>query len=127
MKNENLNLVERIQAPTPKWFKTLRAIGLALAAIGGAIVAAPVALPAGLVSVAGYLGLVGGVITAVSQTAVSTEEEPVKPVAPAEIKQSSCKKPCVKSPYNWGFFRIQPSYFICLPCFALCLLRGGNM
>ena len=30
MKNKNLNLVERIQAPTPKWFKTLRAIGLAL-------------------------------------------------------------------------------------------------
>ena len=86
MKNENLNLVERIQAPTPKWFKTLRSIGLALAAIGGAIVAAPVALPAGLVSVAGYLGLAGGVITAVSQTAVSTEEEPVKPAAPAEAK-----------------------------------------
>ena len=86
MKSKNLNLVERIQAPTPKWFKTLRAIGLALAAIGGAIVAAPVALPAGLVSVAGYLGLAGGVITAVSQTAVSTEEEPVKPAAPAETK-----------------------------------------
>jgi hypothetical protein len=86
MKNENLNLVERIQAPTPKWFKKLRAIGLALAAIGGAIVAAPVALPAGLVSVAGYLGLAGGVITAVSQTAVSTEEEPLKPAAPAETK-----------------------------------------
>jgi hypothetical protein len=86
MKSEKLNLVERIQAPTPKWFKTLRSIGLALAAIGGAIVAAPVALPAGLVSVAGYLGLAGGVITAVSQTAVSTEEEPVKPAAPAEAK-----------------------------------------
>jgi hypothetical protein len=86
MKNKNLNLVERIQAPTPKWFKKLRAIGLALAAIGGAIVAAPVALPAGLVSVAGYLGLAGGVITAVSQTAVSTEEEPLKPAAPAETK-----------------------------------------
>lgn len=86
MKNKDLNLVERIQAPTPKWFKTLRSIGLALAAVGGAIVAAPVALPAGLVTVAGYLGLAGGVITAVSQTAVSTEEEPVKPVAPVETK-----------------------------------------
>lgn len=86
MKNENLSLVERIQAPTPKWFKTLRAIGLALAAIGGAIVAAPVALPAGVVAVAGYIGLAGGVITAVSQTAVQSEEQTVKSAKPGESK-----------------------------------------
>lgn len=81
MSSNNLNLVERIQAPTPKWFKTLRTIGLALAAVGGAIVAAPVALPAGLVTVAGYLGLAGGVITAVSQTAVQGEEQPKQDTA----------------------------------------------
>lgn len=86
MKNENLNLVKRIQAPTPKWFRKLRSIGLALAAVGGAIVAAPIALPAGLVSVAGYLGLAGGVITAVSQTAVITEEKPVNTPASSEKK-----------------------------------------
>ena len=86
MKNENLNLVKRIQAPTPKWFRKLRSIGLALAAVGGAIVAAPIALPVGLVSVAGYLGLAGGVITAVSQTAVSTEEKPVNTPATSEKK-----------------------------------------
>lgn len=86
MKNENLSLVKRIQAPTPKWFKTLRAIGLALAAIGGAIVAAPVALPAGVVTVAGYIGLAGGVITAVSQTAVQSEEQTVKSAKPGESK-----------------------------------------
>lgn len=78
MKNKNLNLVQRIKAPTPGWFKKLRTIGLTLAAIGGTIVAAPIALPAGLVSVAGYLGLAGGVITAVSQTAVENENEFVK-------------------------------------------------
>ena len=81
MSSNNLNLVERIQAPTPKWFKTLRAIGLALAAVGGAIVAAPVALPTGLITVAGYLGLASGVITAVSQTAVQGEEQPKQDTA----------------------------------------------
>ena len=76
MKNKNLNLVERALAPTPKWFKILRTIGIALASIGGVIIAAPVALPVGLVSAAGYLVLGGSIISVVSQTAVKTEETP---------------------------------------------------
>ena len=76
MKNNNLNLVERTMAPTPKWFKILRTVGIALASVGGIILASPVALPVGLVSAAGYLVLGGGVISAVSQTGVKTEEEP---------------------------------------------------
>lgn len=76
MKNNNLNLVERTMAPTPKWFKILRTVGIALASVGGIILASPVALPVGLVSVAGYLVLGGGIISAVSQTGVKTEEEP---------------------------------------------------
>ena len=68
----NMSVVERVKAPTPKFFKTLRTIGLALAAAGGAILASPIALPAGLVAAAGYVILAGGVVTAVSQTAVDT-------------------------------------------------------
>ena len=45
MKNNNLNIVERALAPTPKWFKILRTVGIALASIGGTIIASPVALP----------------------------------------------------------------------------------
>ena len=67
-----MNVVERVKAPTPKFFKTLRTIGIALAAAGGAILASPIALPAGLVAAAGYVILAGGVVTAVSQTAVDT-------------------------------------------------------
>lgn len=67
-----MNVVQRVKAPTPKFFKTLRTIGLALAGIGGAILAAPVAVPAALVTIAGYVTLAGGVMTAVSQTAVET-------------------------------------------------------
>jgi len=68
----DMSVVERVKAPTPKFFKTLRTIGLALAALGGAILASPIALPAGLVAAAGYVALAGGVVTAVSQTAVDT-------------------------------------------------------
>ena len=70
----NMSVVQRVKAPTPPFFKTLRTIGLALAAIGGAILASPVALPAGLVAAAGYVALAGGVVTAVSQTAVDTTD-----------------------------------------------------
>ena len=76
MKNNNLNIVERALAPTPKWFKILRTVGIALASIGGTIIAAPVALPVGLVSAAGYLVLSGSIISVVSQTAVKAEEQP---------------------------------------------------
>ena len=74
----NMNVVERLKAPTPKFFKSLRTIGLALAAVGGAILAAPVALPVGQVSIAGYVALAGGVLTAVSQTAVDTNTKDSK-------------------------------------------------
>jgi hypothetical protein len=76
MKNKNMNVVERAFAPTPKWFKILRTVGIVLATIGGTIIAAPVALPAGLVSAAGYLVLGGSIISVVSQTAVKAEETP---------------------------------------------------
>lgn len=75
MKNKNMNVVERTLAPTPKWFKVLRTVGIALASAGGVIIASPVALPVGLVSVAGYLVLGGSIISVVSQTAVKSEEE----------------------------------------------------
>ena len=67
-------VVQRVKAPTPSFFKTLRTIGLALAAIGGAILASPIALPAGLIAAAGYVALAGGVVSAVSQTAVDTTD-----------------------------------------------------
>ncbi len=67
-----MTIVERVKAPTPKFFKTLRTIGLTLAAVSGAILTAPFAVPAALVTIAGYVALAGGLMTAVSQTAVDT-------------------------------------------------------
>ncbi|WP_264564743.1 hypothetical protein [Flavobacterium sp. N3904] len=62
-----MNIVKRVIAPTPKFFKVLRNIGLALAAVGGTIVAAPIALPIVVSSIGGYLAVAGGVLSAVSQ------------------------------------------------------------
>lgn len=66
-------IYNRVNAPTPKFFKKLRNIGLALAAVATTIVAAPVALPAIVIKVAGYLAVASGVLSAVSQTAVEGE------------------------------------------------------
>lgn len=66
-------LIQRVKAPTPKFFKKLRNIGLALAAVATTIAAAPVALPAVIIKVAGYLAVASGVLSAVSQTAVEGE------------------------------------------------------
>ncbi|MDI5887413.1 hypothetical protein [Flavobacterium yafengii] len=71
-----MNLVKRIKGPTPKFFRVLRNIGLALAAIGGTILTSPVALPVIIGSIGGYIAVVGGVLSAVSQLTSSYEENP---------------------------------------------------
>lgn len=65
-----MNIIERAKAPTPKFFRILRSIGLVLLGISGTIVAAPVVLPAAVVTAAGYLAVAGGVLSAVSQVTV---------------------------------------------------------
>lgn len=75
MKSNSLNLVERVKAPTPKWFKIIRTIGITLTAVGVAILAAPVAIPATIVTIAGYAMLGGTVATAIAQTAMQTDND----------------------------------------------------
>jgi uncharacterized membrane protein HdeD (DUF308 family) len=65
-----MNVIKRAKAPTPKFFRILRAIGLALLAISASVIAAPVVLPVAVVSIAGYIAVAGGVISAVSQITV---------------------------------------------------------
>lgn len=69
---DQLSLLERAVAPTPKFFRILRLIGLTLAAASGTLLAAPVALPAIVTTVAGYVAVAGTVATAVSQVAVES-------------------------------------------------------
>ena len=69
-----MNLIERAVSPTPTFFQKLRNIGLALAAISAAIIASPVALPAIVVTIAGYLAVAGTVLGAVSQITVPGDQ-----------------------------------------------------
>jgi hypothetical protein len=55
-----MKVIDRFKSPTPKFFKTLRNIGLVLVAAGGVLVAAPVA---------------GSVATAISQAVTKTEDK----------------------------------------------------
>ena len=78
-KEENLNstsmkqFFERVNAPTPKFFRKLRNIGLILATVATTVAAAPMALPAVVIQIAGYLAVAGGVLGAVSQTTMEGE------------------------------------------------------
>lgn len=69
-----MNIIKRAKAPTPKFFKVLRNIGFVLAAVGGTILAAPIALPVLVTSIGGYLAVAGGVMSAVSQLTSTTEK-----------------------------------------------------
>lgn len=68
------NVTTRITQPTPKFFQKLRNIGVAIAAVAGTVLAAPVALPAVLTKIVGYLAVAGGVMGTVSQTAVHDDK-----------------------------------------------------
>jgi len=70
-----MKIIERYQKPTPKFFRHLRNIGIALATAGGAIIAAPVAIPATILTIATYMTVAGTVATAVSQAVVSDKKE----------------------------------------------------
>ncbi|RKD12500.1 hypothetical protein BCY91_12715 [Pelobium manganitolerans] len=71
--NKKLGIVGRLKSPTPKFFKTIRNIGLALGAVGATLLTAPVALPTGLLTVAGYLATAGLVASAISQSVQEQE------------------------------------------------------
>jgi hypothetical protein len=69
-----MNIKQRIENPTPPFFKKIRNIGLAIAAIGGAIITAPVSLPVVLVKIASYFTVAGGIASAVSQATTGTDD-----------------------------------------------------
>jgi ABC-type xylose transport system permease subunit len=74
IRQDNISIGERVLAPTPKFFRTIRFIGLILGSVGSTILMAPVALPAVVTTMAGYLVTAGTVAAAVSQTTVDWKE-----------------------------------------------------
>jgi hypothetical protein len=79
-----MKIIERYKKPTPKFFRILRNIGIALATAGGAIIAAPISVPAAVIPIATYMTVVGTVATAVSQAVVFD--------SPKIMDQNSAKK-----------------------------------
>jgi hypothetical protein len=70
-----MSLIKRAKAPIPKFFKVLRNIGLALAAVGGTILAAPIGLPVIVTTIGGYLAVAGGVLSAASQLTTTDDSK----------------------------------------------------
>lgn len=70
-----MKITERYKRKTPSFFRKLRNIGIALATAGGVIIAAPISLPAAVITMATYLTVAGTVATAVSQAVVSDNEK----------------------------------------------------
>ncbi|AXY78090.1 hypothetical protein D3H65_30665 [Paraflavitalea soli] len=70
-----MSIQERMQSPTPPFFVKLRNWGLVLAATSAAILTTPVALPAIVVKVAGYLAVAGAVAGTVSQAVTENQPE----------------------------------------------------
>jgi len=63
-------LKTRWNSETPRFWKKVQKIGVVAGAIGGVIVASPVALPAALVTLSGYLLLAGSVTATLAQLTV---------------------------------------------------------
>jgi len=68
-------IINRAKAPTPKFFKVLRNVGLALAAVGGTVLTAPIALPTIVTVIGSHLTLTGGVLSAVSQLTTTDDKQ----------------------------------------------------
>ena len=61
---------QRWNAKTPIFWKRVQTIGLSLAGISSVILTAPVSLPVGIVTLAGYLATAGGVVGVISQLTI---------------------------------------------------------
>lgn len=70
MQNTDLNVLERVKAPTPKFFRVIRNLGLIAGAVGTTILSAGAALPVVVTTIAGYMVTAGAVAAAISQTTV---------------------------------------------------------
>lgn len=70
-----MSIQDRMQSPTPPFFVKLRNWSFILAAISGALLSTPVALPAIVVKVAGYMAVAGAVAGSVSQAVTEGKQE----------------------------------------------------
>lgn len=77
-------IIQRARAKTPSFFSSLRNISLVAVALATALLTAPVAMPAMVTVVAGYLLTAGTVASAISQLTVQEEEPAASPKPPSK-------------------------------------------
>jgi ABC-type xylose transport system permease subunit len=68
---KKLSLLDRVALPSPTFWKKVSAVGKAIGGLGLVLVSAPVALPAAVVTAAGYLVLVGSLTAGLSALTVA--------------------------------------------------------
>jgi hypothetical protein len=66
---------ERWSAPTPKFWKRVQRIAITVGAVAGVIIAAPITLPAAVVTVATYAITAGTVAATLSQLTIEDNEQ----------------------------------------------------
>lgn len=65
-----MKIKDRLKAKSPKFFKCITNVCVALGAIGGVILAAPVSLPLIITTIGGYLVVAGSIGASVSKLTV---------------------------------------------------------
>jgi hypothetical protein len=71
---EEKTIKERWKAKTPKFWKKMQRIGIAAGVLGGILLASPIALPAAILTGAGYLIALGSATATLSQLTVENPE-----------------------------------------------------
>ena len=69
------DIKKRWNAKTPKFWKNVQKVAIALGAAAGVVIAAPITLPATVVTVAGYLVTAGTVAATLSQLTVEDNQD----------------------------------------------------
>ena len=69
-----MSMKERWSAKTPKFWKRVQRIAITVGAVAGVIIAAPITLPAAVVTVATYAITAGTVAATLSQLTIESNE-----------------------------------------------------
>lgn len=81
-----MNVLERAAAPTPRFFRILRTIGILLTTLAAGVLGME-ALPEGIAGVASHVATAGAILTAVSQVTVDEKAA----AAAAKLKKRNAK------------------------------------
>jgi len=74
-KKPKMTIRQRWKARTPRFWKKVQRIALVTGAVAGAILTAPVSLPAVLVTTAGYVAVTSSAIAGMSQLTKSDKDK----------------------------------------------------